>query len=67
MERLTVSQFNNMVNHESGLLGVSEMSSDMQDLLVRETEDVRAAEAVTLFCNQVKKGIEHENHERRAL
>ncbi len=46
-----------MVNFRSGLLGVSETSSDMHDLLDRETQDVRAAEAVALFCYQVKKWI----------
>jgi len=46
-----------MVNHESGLLGVSETSSDMRDLLDRESKDVRAAEAVALFCYQAKKWI----------
>ena len=46
-----------MVNFQSGLLGVSETSSDMRDLLDRETQDVRAAEAVALFCYQVKKWI----------
>ncbi len=57
VEHLTPRQFNMMVNSESGLLGVSETTSDMQDLLQRETEDVRAAEAVALFCYQVKKYI----------
>jgi acetate kinase len=46
-----------MVNFQSGLLGVSETSSDMRDLLEREAHDVRAAEAVALFCYQVKKWI----------
>ena len=46
-----------MVNFQSGLLGVSETSSDMRDLLDHETQDVRAAEAVALFCYQVKKWI----------
>jgi acetate kinase len=50
-------QFNKMVNFESGLLGVSETSSDMSDLLKREADDIRAAEAVALFCYQVKKWI----------
>jgi len=45
------------VNHESGLLGVSETSSDMRDLLEHEKKDVRAAEAVALFCYQAKKWI----------
>src|ERR1019366_166761 len=43
--------------HESGLLGVSETSSDMRVLQDREKQDVRAAEAVALFCYQVKKWI----------
>src|SRR5208337_2691657 len=51
------SQFYKMVNHESGLLGVSETSSDMRDLLEHEKKDVRAAEAVALFCYQAKKWI----------
>ncbi len=56
-ERLTPAQFSQLVNHESGLLGVSETSSDMQDLLAKESSDERAAEAVGLFCYQVKKSI----------
>ncbi len=56
-EDLKAKEFNKMVNFESGLLGVSETSSDMHDLLEREAEDVRAAEAVALFCYQVKKYI----------
>jgi acetate kinase len=56
-ENLTPKQFNNLINHESGLLGVSETSSDMRDLLAHESEDMRAAEAVVLFCYQVKKWI----------
>ncbi len=56
-EQMTTSQFYKMVNHESGLLGVSETSSDMRDLLDHEKKDVRAAEAVTLFCYQAKKWI----------
>ena len=57
MEKLSAKQFNEMVNFQSGLLGVSETSSDMRDLLDHETQDVRAAEAVALFCYQVKKWI----------
>ena len=56
-ERIGAKQFNQMVNFESGLLGVSETSSDMRDLLSREKEDPRAAEAVAMFCYQVKKWI----------
>jgi len=56
-EKMSAKQFNAMVNFESGLLGVSETSSDMRDLLEAEAHDVRAAEAVALFCYQVKKWI----------
>ena len=56
-ERMTAARFQQLVNHESGLLGVSGISADMRDLLAKEGEDVRAAEAVALFCYQVKKGI----------
>jgi acetate kinase len=56
-EKLSAKQFNEIVNFQSGLLGLSETSSDMRDLLDHETHDMRAAEAVALFCYQVKKWI----------
>ena len=56
-EGFDAKRFNEMVNFESGLLGVSETSSDMHDLLNREAQDVRVADAVALFCYQVKKWI----------
>jgi acetate kinase len=56
-EQMNAKRFNDMVNFHSGLLGVSETSSDMHDLLDRETQDVRSAEAIELFCYQVKKQI----------
>ena len=56
-EDLSPKQFNHLINHDSGLLGISETSSDMRDLLAKETVDVRAAEAVAVFCYQAKKWI----------
>ena len=56
-EGLDARRFNEMVNFDSGLLGISETSSDMRALLDCETRDVRAAEAVEVFCYQVKKWI----------
>lgn len=56
-EGLTVEQFHKMVNSESGLLGLSESSADIRDLLALEEHDPRAAEAVALFCYQAKKAI----------
>jgi acetate kinase len=56
-EHVTPRQFHHMVNHESGLLGISETSSDMRDLLARESTDVRAAEAIAVFCYQARKWL----------
>jgi acetate kinase len=56
-ESMDVAGYQKMVTHESGLMGVSETSSDIRDLLDWESQDVRAAEAVELFCYQVKKCI----------
>lgn len=54
---LDAQQYNEMVNSKSGLLGISETSSDMQVLLANEANDTRAAEAIGLYCYQVKKQI----------
>jgi len=56
-EDMSAKEFNEMVNFQSGLLGVSEISPDMRDLLECEADDVRAAEAIALFCYQIKKWI----------
>jgi acetate kinase len=56
-ERLTADQMDDLVNRRSGLLGVSEISPDMRDLLTRQANDTRAAEAVSLFCYQAKKWL----------
>jgi acetate kinase len=54
---MNAAGFNNMVNHESGLLGISGTSSDVRDLLVREAAEPRAALALAVFCQSVKKAI----------
>jgi acetate kinase len=54
---MSAAQFQTLVNHESGLLGVSETSADVRDLLAREAQDPRAAQAIALFCYQAKKWI----------
>jgi acetate kinase len=56
-EHMSPAQFDHMINQQSGLLGVSEISSDVRDLLAKEAVDVRAAEALALFCYQAKKCI----------
>lgn len=54
---MTAAAFHHMATHESGLLGISETSADMRDLLAAEDDDVRAAEAVALFCYHARKWI----------
>jgi acetate kinase len=56
-EKLNPAQFNQLVNHESGLIGISETSSDIRELLKIRHQDSRAAEAIDLFCYQVSKYI----------
>ena len=56
-EGFDAGQLDQFINHQCGLLGVSETSSDMQELLAKESSDSRAAEAVALFCYQIKKAI----------
>jgi acetate kinase len=52
---LSPQQLGELINKQAGLLGVSETSADMRDLLGRETDDSRAAEAISLFCYGAKK------------
>ncbi|HVU13557.1 MAG TPA: acetate/propionate family kinase [Phototrophicaceae bacterium] len=56
-ENMSPQQFYQMANFESGMLGVSEASADMRDLLGRELADTQAAEAVSLFCYSARKMI----------
>ena len=56
-EQMSIDAFQDMVNHDSGLLGISETSSDMRELLTRESRDERAADAVEMFCYQARKWI----------
>ena len=52
-----VERFNQMANAESGLLGISETTANMEKLLQIEADDPRAQDAVDIFCYQVKKTI----------
>ncbi|HEY4875314.1 MAG TPA: acetate/propionate family kinase, partial [Puia sp.] len=55
--KMSAKQFNQLINHQSGLLGISETNSDMRELLKLQTQDNRATEAIELFCYQTKKWI----------
>lgn len=56
-EKKTPDQFYKMANFQSGMLGISETTSDMQELLGKEKADPRAADAVASFCYSAKKFI----------
>lgn len=56
-EGLSIERWDEMVNRQSGLLGLSETTSDMRDLLARMAGDARAAEAVAVFCYEARKCI----------
>ena len=53
--RYDPAALNDLVNKQAGLAGLSGSSPDMEDLLAREAEDSRAADAVGLFCYQARK------------
>lgn len=56
-EGLTVDQLDHLVNRESGLLGVSETTADMRDIVAKRGADPRAKEAIDLYVYSVQKGI----------
>ncbi len=54
---LAVDALDDLLSRRSGLLGISETSSDMRDLLERRSTDPRAADAVAFFCHGVRKAV----------
>lgn len=56
-QKLSTEEMGKFISQQCGLLGVSEISSDMRDLLAARATDSRAAEAVALFCYQAKKHL----------
>jgi acetate kinase len=56
-ENLSAEGLDELVNRRCGLRGVSDTTSDMEELLARRGNDVRAAEAVDLFCYEARKWI----------
>jgi acetate kinase len=55
--RYDAARLERLVDSESGLLGVSELTSDMKALLAKRDSDARAAEAIAMFCRSVRKEI----------
>jgi acetate kinase len=56
-EGMTPEGFGHMINRESGLLGISETSADVRDLLAARGSDPRAAEAIDVFCYRVRTHV----------
>jgi len=56
-ENITATEFQQLASCESGLLGISETSADVRELLAMEDTDNRAREALALFCYQTKKWL----------
>jgi len=52
---LSPAAVNQMLNHQAGLLGISGISADMQDLLAQADQKAGAALAVEIFCYQARK------------
>jgi acetate kinase len=52
---MTPAEVNQLINHQAGLLGISQISGDMHDLLVQENGKADAALAVKVFCYQALK------------
>jgi acetate kinase len=53
----SADQLETLLNHESGLLGVSGETSEMKALLDRRSSNPAAALAVRMFCYQIKKYV----------
>lgn len=56
-ESISAEQFETMINQQSGLLGISTTTSDMQQLLEKRSDDSYAKEAIDVFCYQARKQI----------
>jgi acetate kinase len=58
-EGLSASEVDNLLNKQSGLLGVSGLTNDMRELLeeARENADRRARLAIDIFCYRARKYI----------
>ncbi len=55
--KLAAEQIGKLVNEQSGLIGLSGLSPDMQDLLSKERNNPAAAEAISVFCYQARKCV----------
>jgi acetate kinase len=56
-EQLSAEEMEDFISSRCGLLGISQTSADMRDLIAARDKDPRAADAVNLFCYQAKKHL----------
>ena len=56
-DRMDASALRQLLNNESGLRGVSELSSDVRELLEAAPDNPHAADAIDLFCYIAKKHL----------
>jgi acetate kinase len=57
-KNLTIEELDKMLNNKSGLLGISGVSSDMQEILAAaESGNARALLAIKAFCYRIKRYI----------
>jgi acetate kinase len=54
---LDPAALDDLLSKRAGLLGLSETTSDMRELVASEGTDTRAADAVAVFCWQVRKAV----------
>lgn len=57
IEKLTVDQVGQLLYHESGLLGISGISSDPRELLRQESGNVRVQDALALYVRRIVREI----------
>jgi acetate kinase len=56
-EKMSADQLDDLLNKKCGLIGMSDTSADVRDLIHRRSTDPRAAEALDLFCYSARKMI----------
>lgn len=54
-KEMTLEEVSDLLHHQSGLLGMSDISGDMRDLL--ESDSVNAAEAVAVFVQRIHREL----------
>jgi len=54
-KHLKIDRLNELINQQSGLTGISGITSDMKVLIEKQKKEPHAAEAIELFCYQAKK------------